>query len=273
MSWRVSVAALLCLACEPGERVAGSPALASGPNLLARTDAEPLVGSSGPDSTGDDVGEGESTASDTTGGPALDEPVAEEETEDTDDTDGDDTDDDTGRAWTVHEVVPAESLAQLALRYRVDPGKLRAWNGLGRRAKIRPGQRLRLLARRTPPPRERVVHVVREGDTWTSIARIHGCDPGDLRAYNIKRTGRRLYSGLELEVWRDPPLGDLRWTVDTPEDYAFASCAATAAGSSPNSTLCTWSGMASMMMSASLSTLRMCSDDGFASANSSHASA
>lgn len=40
-----------------------------------------------------------------------------------------------------------------------------------------------------------------------------------MRAYNIKRTGRRLYPGLELDVWRDPMLADAV-AADTPSGPA-----------------------------------------------------
>ena len=204
MSWRVSAAALLCLACEPGQR-GGSTDLAS-----CRS-ASSTGGSTGVSADG-------SPAIDPAGGSALREPGAGDDGDDTDDDTDDDTGDDdserddagavTSETWIVHEVAPGESIARLALRYRIDPGKLRGWNGLGRGGRARAGQRLRLLVGRTPPPRERVRYTVREGDTWTSVARDHGADPGDVRAYNIKRTGRRLYPGLELDVWRDPLLAD-----------------------------------------------------------------
>ena len=127
------------------------------------------------------------------------------EDEDEDEDAGDDESEE-GKTWVMHEVVPAEDIAALALRYRVDPGKIRAWNGLGARAKIRPGQRLRILARRTPPPRELRRHLVIEGESWSSIGRAYGVDASDLRVANAKRVGRRLRPGVELEVWIDPPL-------------------------------------------------------------------
>lgn len=215
MSWRVSAAALLCLACRPVERGADSITVVSDGHLPVRTDPSAPVDPTGVESTGGSTAEASLTmdAIDSSGGPVILAPGAEEDGEDSgedsdDDTGGEDTGDATNDDWIVHEVAPEETIAQLALRYRIDPGKLRGWNGLGRSARVRPGQRLRLLAKRRPPQRERVRHTVREGDTWTSIARQHGADPSAVRAYNIKRTGRRLYPGLELEVWRDPLLAD-----------------------------------------------------------------
>ncbi|MBA3547734.1 MAG: penicillin-insensitive murein endopeptidase [Nannocystis sp.] len=227
MFWRVSAAALLSLACEPVECGAGSTAPVSCLHLPAGTDPAPPADPAGValqlESTSGSTGAiaDESPAIDPAGGPVVREPEAGRDADETaddtaDDTaEGDDTAADKHEAWIVHEVVPEESIAQLALRYRVDPGKIRGWNGLGRGARVRPGQRLRLLTRRTPPPRERVRYTVREGDTWTSIAREHGADPGAVRAYNIKRTGRRLYPGLELDVWRDPLLAGAA-TADKP---------------------------------------------------------
>lgn len=214
MSWRVSVAVLLCLGCEPAEHGADSTALASRSHLPPRTAPAPPA-----DPPGDDLPldlTGGSTGAIVDPSPAIDPAVepavlesgAEEDEDDTDDdTERDDTDDDT-KTWIVHGVAPAETIAGLALRYRVDPGKIRGWNGLGRSTRLRPGQRLRLLTRRTPSQRERVRYTVLEGDTWASIARSHGADPSDVRAYNIKRTGWRLYPGLELDVWRDPIIAD-----------------------------------------------------------------
>lgn len=143
---------------------------------------------------------------------AEEEDDADGETSDTEDAedpgDTEDADDaDTGEAqWVIHVVAPRETLIQIATRYRVDHGKIRAWKGLRSRAPIRGGQRLKILARRTPPPREALRYVVQEGDTWRSIARAHGVDPVDLRAYNKSRAGRALTPGQTLEIWIDPTL-------------------------------------------------------------------
>ena len=108
--------------------------------------------------------------------------------------------------WVLHPVAPGETIERLALRYRVDPGKIRAWNGLASKRQPRAGQTLRILARRAPPPRERVVHTVHDGDTWTSIARLHGAEAADLRRLNRGRVGPRLRPGDRVEVWSDPTL-------------------------------------------------------------------
>jgi hypothetical protein len=163
MSWRVSAAALLCLACGPVERGADASDL----HLPARTDPAPPAA---------DVDLRPAAASGATGpiadaSPAIDpaeavilEPEAggdddtDDDSEDDTDGDADDDGDATDDPWIVHEVAPGETLAQLALRYRVDPGKLRGWNGPrpGRQGPPRPApaadRRAHAAAARAGPP-------------------------------------------------------------------------------------------------------------------------
>jgi len=117
--------------------------------------------------------------------------------------------------WLEHHRAPRETLAQVAHRYDVDESKLREWNGLGpedppphRR------KRLRVRARRTPPPREPVEYTVQEGDTWWTIAMRHGVDSRDLRAYNWPRKGK-MQPGATLQVWIDPVVH--RWVTEGPD--------------------------------------------------------
>jgi murein endopeptidase len=106
--------------------------------------------------------------------------------------------------WLKHRVVPGESLSQIALRYRTSVAELREWNDLGPDTIVKTRDRLRVWARKQPPPREKRVHVVGLGDTWGSVARAYGVSPSDLRAYNVRRTGRRLDEGERLDIWIDP---------------------------------------------------------------------
>ncbi len=46
--------------------------------------------------------------------------------------------------WRIHRVRPGDSLWAISRRYGVSVSQLQAWNGLGRRSKIVPGQRLRI---------------------------------------------------------------------------------------------------------------------------------
>ncbi|MEZ4452714.1 MAG: penicillin-insensitive murein endopeptidase [Nannocystaceae bacterium] len=141
--------------------------------------------------------------------PALSGDLDDGDLDGDDDGDGNDDDDDAGDGeaqWIVHVVAPRETLIAVATRYRVDHGMIRAWNGLSRRAKIKAGQRLKIHARRTPPPREELAYTVREGDTWKSIGRAHGVDVVDLRKINKERVRGDLTPGQTLEIWIDPTL-------------------------------------------------------------------
>lgn len=108
--------------------------------------------------------------------------------------------------WIRHEVVPRETIEQLAWRYDVDPDALREWNELAAGEQPHPFRptTLRIHARQHPPPRQRLEHVVLAGESWISIARRHGVDSSSLRAWNVGETGRSLEPGERLRVWVDP---------------------------------------------------------------------
>lgn len=126
----------------------------------------------------------------------------------TDDDDDDEPvdEDDPEAVWITHRVAPVETIRQLALRYRSDPGKIRAWNGLPAGAKARAGKKLRILAKKTPPPREKLRVTATEEDTWGRIGHRYGVDPSDLRKANAHRVGRRLDPGDAVDVWYDPTI-------------------------------------------------------------------
>jgi murein endopeptidase len=106
--------------------------------------------------------------------------------------------------WIQHRRAPRESLTQIAYRYGVSEEKLREWNELGPDdPPPRPSKRLRVRARRLPPPRERIEHVVQAGDTWWSVALRHGVDGRDLRAYNYPYR-HKMQPGATLQLWIDP---------------------------------------------------------------------
>ncbi|HET6585181.1 MAG TPA: penicillin-insensitive murein endopeptidase, partial [Nannocystaceae bacterium] len=69
--------------------------------------------------------------------------------------------------------------------------------------RLKKGTRLKLRARRSPPPRERIEYVVAEGDDWWSVARAHGADVHDLQAYNWPHRDK-MVPGKTIVVWSDP---------------------------------------------------------------------
>lgn len=126
------------------------------------------------------------------------------------------------RPWVLHRLVPGETLEQVASRYEVTEEALRTWNGVPAAGKLEPGARVKLEARRVPPPRQQVRYVVQPGDSWWSIAIAHAIDSKELRAANPDASDR-LTVGDELVLWIDPPV--YHWVrTDRPAgDDALAS--------------------------------------------------
>jgi hypothetical protein len=123
----------------------------------------------------------------------------------------------TRRKFIRHRVVPRETLRQIAFRYGVTVEELRAWNDLSddtQRVKRR--TRLRIKARRIPPPRKKVEYTVVEGDTWWRVAVRHGVDRRDLRAYNWPYRGK-MKPGATVVAWVDPAV--YGWISEDPPRF------------------------------------------------------
>jgi len=109
-----------------------------------------------------------------------------------------------------HEVIPGETLEEVAARYGVELKKLMLWNNIkpakpGEKVKpLRAGTHLRIrVAVNPPPPRESVEVKVAKGDTWASLARQHGVDEAALKRWN-RRFGKTLVAGkTKLTIWRE----------------------------------------------------------------------
>jgi murein endopeptidase len=104
--------------------------------------------------------------------------------------------------WVVHRVAPRETLDQIAARYDVSLEAIARWNP-DLRKKPKKREKIRIRARRIPPQRHPVEHVVQPGDTWWTISVTHGVDSRDLRAYNWRKN-RTLVPDEVLQVWIDP---------------------------------------------------------------------
>lgn len=112
--------------------------------------------------------------------------------------------------WIEHQTVARETIEEIALRYDVQPERIREWNELGDDEQPRAWkpEPLRIFARRYPPPRELVEHVVAPGDSWGSIARRYGVDYRALRSWNVGEIGRSLELDERARVWVDPTVFD-----------------------------------------------------------------
>lgn len=109
-----------------------------------------------------------------------------------------------------HEVIPGETLEEIAARYNVEVSKLMLWNGIKVPAKgqqpkpLRAGATLRIrVAVNPPPPREAVEVLVAKGDTWEGLAKQHGVDEAALKRWNRKFGGKLVAGKTKLTVWKE----------------------------------------------------------------------
>ena len=117
-------------------------------------------------------------------------------------------------AGGVHRVRAGETLGGIARRYRVTVGQLKAWNRIGSKGMIRAGQTLRIgssarvgtkarvTASNTSAPRavKPKVHLVRTGETLSSLARRYGVTVNLLRTVNNLPEGRPLLAGRRITI-------------------------------------------------------------------------
>ncbi|MBA3549935.1 MAG: penicillin-insensitive murein endopeptidase [Nannocystis sp.] len=108
-----------------------------------------------------------------------------------------------------HEVIPGERFDEVVQRYGADPKKLKLMNNLrGDDPKLTAGKDLRVQAVNPPPPRERLEHIIKKGETWDSVARELGLEAQQLRTWNralAKASKTTLVAKKKLVFWRDPP--------------------------------------------------------------------
>lgn len=109
------------------------------------------------------------------------------------------------RTWIKHEVIAGDTLVKMARRYGVTRPELIRWNRLDpERPVIVVGRSLKVYAKIVPLPRERRVHAVVKGDSWSGIASKYGVSMSLLRRWNPKYKGKRsLYVGNLVIVWLD----------------------------------------------------------------------
>jgi len=111
---------------------------------------------------------------------------------------------------SVHIVKRGDTLWGIAKAYAVTPEELRRWNDLGRRAKLRPGQPLRVATQAaktggeaggaSPASTTAVRYRVKRGDTLQEIAKAHDVTPEELRRWNDLSQRAKLRVGQELTI-------------------------------------------------------------------------
>ena len=106
-------------------------------------------------------------------------------------------------AGGTHRVRSGETLGSIAKRYGVSVNQLRIWNDLGPKAALKVGQTVRLApsgakpSTKKPAPR---THIVKAGETLTSLARRYKVTVQALRTANNLPAGKRVQAGQRLTI-------------------------------------------------------------------------
>jgi membrane-bound lytic murein transglycosylase D len=112
---------------------------------------------------------------------------------------------------STHVVGRGETLGSIAEHYGVSAAELARWNHLKPSSGVRAGQRLTVSGRSTPAPERatarapkaaprQATHIVRKGETLTSLARRYGISIEALKAANGLRTAADLKAGRRLTI-------------------------------------------------------------------------
>jgi len=116
-----------------------------------------------------------------------------------------------------HRVRYGETLSTIAGRYHVSVGSIVSANNIHNRHRIKVGQRLVIpiagshssyasqssSSKKTSsvPGREKVVYLVKRGDTLGAIAEIYNTRANNIRKWNGLRYGEYIYPGQRLNIW------------------------------------------------------------------------
>ena len=113
--------------------------------------------------------------------------------------------------YVVHKVRYGETLWDISKRYKVSIHQLAAVNKIRNRHKIRIGQKLTIpvagqkpaptYTQSGPPGSQRLVYVVRKGDTLGQIAEDNNTRASRIRRWNGLRYGQYIYPGQKLTLW------------------------------------------------------------------------
>lgn len=112
---------------------------------------------------------------------------------------------------TTYRVRPGDTLTSIARRHGTTVARLASWNGLTNAHRIRVGQRLTLHGG-SRPSGSSTTHVVRRGDTLSTIAHRNGVSVSQLRAWNDLGRSTVIHPGQRLEL-RGPALQSRTHTV------------------------------------------------------------
>lgn len=119
--------------------------------------------------------------------------------------------------WVEHQVIPAESIDDIARRYGVTVSNVARWNGLNSDAPlIEVGRTLRIHAAQTPLPQQQIEFELDRDYDWKALSERFEVDAAKLRAYNPEVED--LNEGLRIAVWINPkPYERRSEALDFPE--------------------------------------------------------
>lgn len=100
----------------------------------------------------------------------------------------------------IHIVQPGENLFRIGLKYGIDADMLAQYNGLSDPDKIYVGQSIKIPGEYAPSTGQEGIHIVRPGDTLTSIALQYGISTQALMAANNLRDPDFIYVGQRLMI-------------------------------------------------------------------------
>jgi LysM repeat protein len=100
----------------------------------------------------------------------------------------------------IHIVQRGENLFRIGLKYGIDADTLARYNGLSDPDKIYVGQSIKIPGEYDPPAGQGDIHIVRPGDTLTSIALQYGISTQALMAANNLRDPDFIYIGQRLMI-------------------------------------------------------------------------
>lgn len=105
-------------------------------------------------------------------------------------------------SWVVR---PGDTVSAIAIRHGLRPAEVLAWNGLGWRSVIYPGQVLRLTPAGAPaavpaPKASAATHTVVRGDTVYAIARRYGTTVSQIISANGLSRSAVIFPGQRLKV-------------------------------------------------------------------------
>jgi LysM repeat protein/pSer/pThr/pTyr-binding forkhead associated (FHA) protein len=119
--------------------------------------------------------------------------------------------------WIDHEVIPAETLDDIARRYDVPAASIARWNGLNPDAEsIEVGRKLRIKPRLDPLPQQQIVVELDKDYDWRTLSERFDVPVQKLRAYNPE-LGTELPAGTRVDVWIDPKPHDRSKALSIPE--------------------------------------------------------